>query len=62
MLRILVVEFVDNAIHWINHHPLARFAGLSLRKNGDYLKSTIHWITQFVSVVLSDGIMIYPVE
>lgn len=37
MLRILVVEFVDNAIHWINHHPLARFAGLSLRKNGGYL-------------------------
>lgn len=37
MLWILVVEFVDNAIHWINHHPLERFARLSLRKNGGYL-------------------------
>ena len=24
MLLILVVEFVNNTMHWINHHPLVR--------------------------------------
>lgn len=50
MLLILVVKFVDNAIHWINHHPLDNAIGFP---------NTYHWIVIYpvdgVSQVLSNS-------